>query len=176
MSASLAGSADRRDQPGDRADQLLQPDQPHHQKPAGKTASRWSPTAALDVPRHIVEFLARLPAAHRRGIARRGALAPWARSARRRWPPKLLICTRSWTCAALSSWPRRIGIHVPVRRPKGRSETALDRGIRATNALIRHVMARGERTAGELKERWRTLKHVTLSPSRIGENLTGHRT
>ncbi|MDF4254329.1 hypothetical protein [Streptomyces sp. WMMB303] len=25
------------------------------------------------------------------------------------------------------------------------------------------------RTAAELKERWRTLKHVTLSPSRIGD-------
>lgn len=62
-----------------------------------------------------------------------------------------------------------IGIHVPVRRPKGRSETALDRGTRATNSLIRHVRARGERAAAELKERWRTLKHVTLSPSRIGD-------
>ncbi|ANP56686.1 transposase [Streptomyces griseochromogenes] len=39
-----------------------------------------------------------------------------------------------------------IGIHVPVRRPKGRSETTLARRIRATNALIRHVRARGERT------------------------------
>lgn len=40
--------------------------------------------------------------------------------------------------------------------------------------------ARGERTAAELKERWRTLKDVTLSPSRIGDKaraalvLTGH--
>ncbi|WP_171112110.1 transposase family protein [Streptomyces sp. Z423-1] len=62
-----------------------------------------------------------------------------------------------------------IGIHVPVRRPKGHSETALDRGTPATNALIRHLRARGERTAAELKERWRALKHVTLSPSRIGD-------
>ncbi|WP_336621350.1 transposase family protein [Streptomyces sp. DH10] len=62
-----------------------------------------------------------------------------------------------------------IGIHVPVRRPKGHSEAALDRGTRATNALIRHVRARGERTAAELKERWRALKRVTLSPSRIGD-------
>ncbi|MER6944575.1 hypothetical protein ABT294_11195 [Nonomuraea sp. NPDC000554] len=35
--------------------------------------------------------------------------------------------------------------------------------------LIRHVRALGERTAAELKGRWRALKHVTLSPSRIGD-------
>ncbi|MET7621886.1 transposase family protein [Streptomyces sp. NPDC005408] len=62
-----------------------------------------------------------------------------------------------------------IGIRVPVRRPKGRSETALDPGTRMTNAPIRHVRAPGERAAAELKERWRALKHVSLSPSRIGD-------
>ncbi|MER6106994.1 hypothetical protein [Streptomyces hirsutus] len=35
--------------------------------------------------------------------------------------------------------------------------------------LIRDLCALGERTAAELKERWRALKHVTLSPSRIGD-------
>ena len=62
-----------------------------------------------------------------------------------------------------------IGIHVPVRRPRGRSEQALHVDTRMRNALIRHVRALGERTAAELKERWRALKHVTLSPSRIGQ-------
>nr|WP_233273741.1 transposase family protein [Streptomyces broussonetiae] len=62
-----------------------------------------------------------------------------------------------------------IGIRAPVRRPEGRSETALDRGTRSTDALIRHVRARGERTAAELEERRRALKHVTLSPSTIGD-------
>jgi hypothetical protein len=38
-----------------------------------------------------------------------------------------------------------------------------------TNALIRHVRALGERTAAELKERWRTLKRISLSPTRIGD-------
>ena len=37
---------------------------------------------------------------------------------------------------------------------------------RMYHALLRHVRALGERTAAELKERWRTLKHVTPSPSR----------
>ncbi|WUM95923.1 transposase family protein [Streptomyces sp. NBC_00322] len=57
----------------------------------------------------------------------------------------------------------------PVRRPKGQSEQALHADARATNALIRNVRTLGERTAAELKQRWRTLHHVTLSPSRIGD-------
>ncbi|MET8328507.1 transposase family protein [Streptomyces sp. NPDC005181] len=62
-----------------------------------------------------------------------------------------------------------IGIHVPVRRLKGKSEYALDADTRTTNTLIRDLRALGERTAAELKERWRTLKRVTLSPCRIGD-------
>ncbi|GGY15454.1 transposase [Streptomyces minutiscleroticus] len=62
-----------------------------------------------------------------------------------------------------------IGIRLPVRRPKGQSEQALDADTRTTNALIRGTRALGERTAAELKERWRALKHVSLSPSRIGD-------
>jgi hypothetical protein len=62
-----------------------------------------------------------------------------------------------------------IGIHVPVRRPKGKSEQALHTDTRSTNTLIRDLRALGERAAAELKERWRVLKHVTLSPSRIGD-------
>jgi hypothetical protein len=62
-----------------------------------------------------------------------------------------------------------IGIHVPVRRPKGKSEQALHADTRSTNTLIRDLRALGERAAAELKERWRVLKHVTLSPSRIGD-------
>ncbi|MFD5657509.1 transposase family protein [Streptomyces hirsutus] len=62
-----------------------------------------------------------------------------------------------------------IGIHIPVRRPKGHSEQALHADTRTTNSLIRGIRALGERTAAELKERWRALKHVTISPSRIGD-------
>nr|WP_215206404.1 transposase family protein [Streptomyces sp. CHD11] len=58
-----------------------------------------------------------------------------------------------------------IGIRVPVRLPKGKSERALDADTRITNSLIRDLRSLGERTAAELKERWRTLKRVTLSPS-----------
>ena len=62
-----------------------------------------------------------------------------------------------------------IGIHIPARRPKGHSEQVLHVDTRMTNALIRHVRALGERTAAELKQRWRTLQRVTLSPCRIGD-------
>lgn len=62
-----------------------------------------------------------------------------------------------------------IGIRVPVRRPKGQSEQALHEDTRTVNALIRGIRALGERAAAELKERWRVLKHVTLSPGRIGD-------
>ncbi|MFE7232442.1 transposase family protein [Streptomyces sp. NPDC057596] len=61
-----------------------------------------------------------------------------------------------------------IGIHVPIRRPKGRSEQALHTDVRTTNTLLRSVRALGERAAADLKQRWRTLQHITLSPSRIG--------
>lgn len=62
-----------------------------------------------------------------------------------------------------------IGIHVPVRRPKGQSEQALHADTRTINTLIRDLRALGERASAELKERRRALKHVSLSPSRIGD-------
>ncbi|MFJ6216116.1 transposase family protein [Streptomyces sp. NPDC092296] len=40
-----------------------------------------------------------------------------------------------------------IGIHVPVRRPKGHSEQALQADTRTTNSLIRGIRALGERAA-----------------------------
>ncbi|GAB2744879.1 hypothetical protein GCM10010442_75890 [Kitasatospora kifunensis] len=84
----------------------------------------------------------------------------WRRSSdcepsRRRWPAPL--AEKGYIGAG-------IGIRVPVRCPKGRSEKALDIDTRTTNALIRHVRALGERTAAELKEHWRTLKRISLNP------------
>ncbi|MFE4583515.1 transposase family protein, partial [Streptomyces chartreusis] len=35
-------------------------------------------------------------------------------------------------------------------------------------ALLRCIRAKGERAIAELKQRWRALQHVTLSPNRIG--------
>ncbi|MEV4251490.1 transposase family protein [Streptosporangium canum] len=62
-----------------------------------------------------------------------------------------------------------IGILVPVRRPKGQSEQALHADTRTTNNLIRGIRALGERAAAELKQRWRALQRVTISPSQIGD-------
>ncbi|XCM77627.1 transposase family protein [Kitasatospora sp. HUAS MG31] len=46
-----------------------------------------------------------------------------------------------------------IGVRIPVRRPKGKSEQALHVDSRMFNTLLRHVRALGERTAAELKQR-----------------------
>ncbi|MGW8948445.1 transposase family protein [Streptomyces sp. NPDC055709] len=61
-----------------------------------------------------------------------------------------------------------IGVHHPFKNPSGGSHLRIHPDTQTRNALLRGVGALGERAAAELKERWRTLKHVTLSPSRIG--------
>lgn len=61
-----------------------------------------------------------------------------------------------------------IGVHTPLKKRRGSSHDALHPNNRTFNLLLRGVRALGERTAAELKERWRTLKHITISPSRIG--------
>lgn len=58
-----------------------------------------------------------------------------------------------------------IGILIPVRRPKGRSERALHADTQIKNSLIRGIRALGERAAAELKQRWRSLQYVTISPA-----------
>ncbi|MDT0444052.1 transposase family protein [Streptomyces johnsoniae] len=60
-----------------------------------------------------------------------------------------------------------IGIHTPFRpHPDISSPLAADN--RTHNRLLRGIRALGERAAAELKQRWRALQHVTISPSRIG--------
>jgi hypothetical protein len=61
-----------------------------------------------------------------------------------------------------------IGILVPVRRPKGQSEHALHRHANHEQPDQGRPSPRRTRR-NELKQRWRTLQHVTLSLSRIGE-------
>lgn len=59
-----------------------------------------------------------------------------------------------------------IGVHTPVKHPAdGR---VLDVGNRAYNALLRGLRCLGERGFAVLTGRWRTLRHITASPSRIG--------
>lgn len=58
------------------------------------------------------------------------------------------------------------GVHIPVKRSPGTPE--LDINTRTRNALIRSARCLGERGFALLTQRWRTLQHVTASPSRIG--------
>jgi len=60
-----------------------------------------------------------------------------------------------------------IGIHIPVRQPAQGGE--LDINTRTRNALQRSLRCLGERGFALLTGRWRTLQHVTASPSKIGD-------
>jgi hypothetical protein len=58
-----------------------------------------------------------------------------------------------------------IGIKIPVKQPPGGHE--LDLGNRTRNALQRSLRCLGERAFALLTQRWRTLQHITASPSKI---------
>ena len=60
-----------------------------------------------------------------------------------------------------------IGICIPVKQPVGGRD--LDINTRTRNALLRSLRCLGERGFALLTGRWRTLQHVTASPSRIGD-------
>jgi hypothetical protein len=59
-----------------------------------------------------------------------------------------------------------IGIHMPVKQPTDGRE--LDINTRTRNALQRSLRCLGERGFALLSQRWRTLQHITASPSKIG--------
>lgn len=58
-----------------------------------------------------------------------------------------------------------IGIKIPVKQPEDGRE--LDLGNRTRNALQRSLRCLGERAFALLNQRWRTLQHITASPSKI---------
>lgn len=60
-----------------------------------------------------------------------------------------------------------IGIHMPAKQPTGGRE--LDINTRTRNAIQRSLRCLGERGFALLTGRWRTLQHITASPSRIGD-------
>jgi hypothetical protein len=60
-----------------------------------------------------------------------------------------------------------IGICMPVKQPADRRE--LDINTRTRNALQRSLRCLGERGFALLTGRWRTLHHITASPSKIGD-------
>jgi hypothetical protein len=60
-----------------------------------------------------------------------------------------------------------IGIHIPVKQPGDGRE--LDVDTRTRNAIQRSLRCLGERGFALLTGRWRTLHHITASPSKIGD-------
>ena len=58
------------------------------------------------------------------------------------------------------------GILTPVKKPKGVKE--LDINARTRNMLLSSARCLGERGFALLSQRWKTLQHVTASPSEIG--------
>ena len=60
-----------------------------------------------------------------------------------------------------------IGVHTPVKQPTG--DQVLDADNRAYNALLRGLRCLGERGFALLTGRWRTLRHITASPRKIGD-------
>jgi hypothetical protein len=61
-----------------------------------------------------------------------------------------------------------IGILIPVRQPTGGQELDID--TRTRNAIQRSLRCLGERGFALLTGRWRTLQHVTASPSKNREH------
>jgi hypothetical protein len=59
------------------------------------------------------------------------------------------------------------GILIPATQPAGGGE--LDINTRTRNALQRSLRCLGERGFALLTGRWRTLRHITASPSKIGD-------
>jgi DDE superfamily endonuclease len=58
------------------------------------------------------------------------------------------------------------GVLTPVKKPKGMAE--LDSNARTRNMLISSARCLGERGFALLSQRWKTLQHITASPSQIG--------
>jgi hypothetical protein len=59
------------------------------------------------------------------------------------------------------------GIKTPIKQPADGNRLALDN--RAYNRLLRGLRWQGERGFAILIGRWRTLRHTTVSPRRIGD-------
>ncbi len=60
-----------------------------------------------------------------------------------------------------------IGVHTPIKQPT--DGQVLDVDNRTYNALLRGLRCLGERGFAVLTGRWRSLRHITASPSRIGD-------
>jgi DDE superfamily endonuclease len=59
------------------------------------------------------------------------------------------------------------GVYTPVKQPA--DGQVLDVDTRTYNMLLRFLRCLGERGFALLTQRWRTLQHITASPSKIGD-------
>jgi len=57
----------------------------------------------------------------------------------------------------------------PVNQPPGGHELDIGTRTRTRNAVLRSLRCLGERGFTLLTQRWRTLQHITASPSKIGD-------
>ena len=123
--------------------------------------------ATLDVPRELAWFVAKLLLAERRRRGTPGSMHD-------------LTCAREHAlgarCAAAAAGlpaladpgcnGAGIGIHGPFKQPADGRRLGI--GNRTCNKLLRAMRALGERGFALLAGRWRVLRHITVSPSRIG--------
>ena len=58
------------------------------------------------------------------------------------------------------------GVHVPVKKPR-RGELDIDTKTR--NALLRSLRYQGERGFALMKQRWRAIQYISVSPTTIGD-------
>jgi hypothetical protein len=62
-----------------------------------------------------------------------------------------------------------IGIYIPVKQPTDGRDLDINTRTRNAIPLQRPLRCLGERGFALLNQRWRTLQHITASPSRIGD-------
>jgi DDE superfamily endonuclease len=143
--------------------------------------------ATLDVPRELAQFVAKLLAAERRrrGTPRgsraltcfgqavlgvrwfRDRTTPGALARIHALPALYRAAADLPTLADLGYDGAGIGILIPVKQPTGAQDLAIN--TRTRNAIQRSLRCLGERGFALLNQRWRTLQHITASPSKIGD-------
>jgi hypothetical protein len=81
--------------------------------------------------------------------------------------PGLRPWLKTFPCLADSGYEGAgAGVLVPVKKPRG---SDLDASTKTRNMLLRGQRYQGERGFALMKERWHALRHVTVSPTSIGD-------
>lgn len=81
--------------------------------------------------------------------------------------PGLRPWLKTFPCLADSGYEGAgAGVLIPVKKPR---KGDLDTDTKCRNILLRGLRYQGERGFALLKERWRALQHITVSPTQIGD-------